>query len=136
MKETHKVKILNQNGKTTECVLVASKGETCDVEFEDKSILQDTFSGDDLFDALQCLRAELEKSDSKLLCVGSMPNAVASGMSRSMGYGEFVYLVKLGRNDHSADSISIFKYCEPMLVGSVSDQLEFYEKWTESLRAL
>jgi len=50
-----------------------------------------------------------------------------------MGGGRKACAVLLG-NHMSSDTIDIFDYAEPKLVGSVDEQKEFYEKWVESIK--
>jgi len=92
-----------------------------------------SFRETDLYKAMQALRKYLEAKGCQLLCAGARPEVVPSGMSRSMGGGRKAYVIHLGKQ--ATESVDIFDYAEPALVGTVQQQREYVEAWIASLRA-
>ena len=80
------------------------------------------------------LRDELENEGKRLLCVASRPNSVVSGMLLDMSGGAVVYQVPLGQEARLEDRIGLLQPAAPEEVGTVTEQLAFKEKWSQSLR--
>ncbi|MGH9743459.1 MAG: hypothetical protein ACRD51_14025 [Candidatus Acidiferrum sp.] len=97
-------------------------------EFEENATC---FRETDLYKAMQALREYLEPKGCQLLCAGARPDVVPSGMSRSMGGGRNAYILQLGKQ--ATESVDIFDYAEPALVGTVQQQRKFVEAWRASL---
>jgi len=92
------------------------------------------FSNGDVFDTFILLRTTLEEIEIKLLCGGSRPDVFPSGMSREMSGGRKAYITKLGKPALKADLVDIFDHTDIQLIGSVSEQQAFHNKWIASLR--
>jgi len=94
--------------------------------------------GEDYFDALCNLRLELEAAGLRICVTGARVDAHPSGLSRDMGGGQMVYLLRRrrladrllgrrrGRTGRLVDLLSPAP-CE--LVGTVAEQREFFENW-------
>lgn len=90
--------------------------------------------GADLFDAICTLRGHLEQSGGRLLCNAARTDAYPSRMSREMGSGRMVYILRTGMPASRADLVDMFEPADSMLVGSVDEQRKRYEEWVRSLR--
>jgi hypothetical protein len=90
------------------------------------------FHGRDLFESLNELRIELEKSGCQLLCAGARVDVFPSGMSRSMGGARKAYVLPFGTP--ATELLDIFDNAEPALVGTVVQQQEYHSKWVHSLK--
>jgi hypothetical protein len=134
MNKRRKVQVLLRDGIIKECEIEHSEEAPWAICFNGAGFQDRHFLGDDLFEALAKLRRELEANNMCLLCVGSRPDVLASGMSRSMGGGQRVYALDLGKPARRTKMLDIFDFAPPDAVGSVNEQSEFHEKWKESLR--
>jgi hypothetical protein len=127
--ETRAVQVLLADGTIQECKLQIATDETCDLLFSAPAFGTWTFTGEDYFDHLMRLRAELESSGHRLLCQGGRPNVWPSGMSRDMGGGRKAYVMQMGSRARRADLVDIFDYAAPELIGTVQQQKDFVEIW-------
>lgn len=90
--------------------------------------------GDNFFDVLLNLREELEKYGIQLLCKGCCKNVYPSGMLLSMGEGRRAYTLTLGEQAKMESLVDIFAPCSREEYSTIEAQLQFFEKWTCSLR--
>jgi len=90
-------------------------------------------SEEDFFSALATLREDLEAKGILLVCYGASKNVYPSPMSRSMGYGERAYRLKLGRRARSEDLVSIFESGPDVVPATLEEQEAYYEEWLNSL---
>jgi hypothetical protein len=127
--EIRPVHVLLADGTTQECELRISTDETCDLVFSGPTFGTRTFTGEDYFEHLMHLRAELENSGHRLLCQGGRPNVWPSGMSRDMGGGRKAYVMQMGSKARTRDLVDIFDYAAPELIGTVQQQKDFFESW-------
>lgn len=105
----------------------------CGIKFT-SSVSQDIeVQGHDYFQCLINLRIELEKQNYYLLCNGARRDLDCGGMLRNASCGRFGYIAKLGKYLDTVDSVDIFDYAEPNLVGSVDEQEEYYNLYASSL---
>ncbi|WP_236309239.1 hypothetical protein, partial [Pseudomonas gessardii] len=98
------------------------------ITFSDQT--KKTYSGLDVFRSFGLLRKEF--SDIKFLCKGSKINVFPSAMSSSMSGGLVAYEMKLGEPD--PEMVRIFDYEEHDLTSDIEEQVEFRERWGDSLR--
>jgi hypothetical protein len=112
----------------------ASGATSADLTLTSEAIGAISASGRDLFDALQQLRRELERSGVYPLCCGARTDCYPSGMSRDMGLGAKVYVLSLGRQGRREDLVGLFDAADKATVGSVDDQDRFFSEWLASLR--
>jgi hypothetical protein len=89
--------------------------------------------GHDFFKCLINLRTELEKQNYYLLCNGARRDVCCGGMLREYTKGRRGNIMRLGKYLHEDDEVNIFDYAEPELVGSISEQKEFYKIYCRSL---
>ena len=78
------------------------------------------------FEALQCIRKDLEH--------GAAQNVYPSPMMLSMGEGRSAYKVTLGHQALMKDVVDIFDYDESLICCSVEEQNQYYNNWVKSLR--
>jgi hypothetical protein len=132
MIETRVVKVLLRDGTIKECIITPSKAAPWNLAFSGVELEKLEFSGNDLFEALVALRAELEKIGAQLLCMGARIDVFPSGMSRDMSGGRKAYVTRMGAAGQMTDLVDILDFAAPELVGSVAQQSAFHEKWIES----
>lgn len=95
--------------------------------------LQDTkFEGSDLFDCLCSLRSKLDVLGIKILCNGARIDAYPSPMLQSSGARK-VYITALGRQALRENLVNIFDEALPDKIGTVEQQIDYHNKWIESL---
>lgn len=87
-----------------------------------------------LWHNLLALRQDLELQNRLLLCNGSRPNAVVSGMSLDMTGGRIAYLARLGQPVTRDSTADIFLPAPPAAVGSIAEQIAFKEQWLKAPR--
>ncbi|AEV86912.1 hypothetical protein ACWT_5894 [Actinoplanes sp. SE50] len=90
--------------------------------------------GRDLFDAVQRLRLELEPSGWRLAVQAALRGAYASGMLRDMYGGRKMYFCRMGRQVVRAEMIDILEPAQLDDVVTVEEQLEFLDRWRDSIR--
>ncbi|MER5947364.1 hypothetical protein ABT127_14955 [Streptomyces sp. NPDC001904] len=95
--------------------------------------------GDDVFDALRSMRAELAPRGVKVCCNGARVDVRPSGLAASQG-SWVVYVLHRWRPVTVRDLVSTFDPCDPDQVGSVEAQDAYWEtyladrgKWFTSL---
>ncbi len=93
-----------------------------------------TKGGDNYFETLIKLREELEKMDIKLLCKGCCKNIYPSGMLLNMGAGRNAYTLICGEQAKMNSLVDIFDPCLVDEYATIEEQLDYFEKWTMSLR--
>jgi hypothetical protein len=91
-------------------------------------------TGDDLFSALIKFRLILEKDGYLLLCNAARRDAYASRMSREMGGGRMVYVLKSGNQAQGEDMVDALAPATIDKVASVAEQREWYGSWLRSLQ--
>lgn len=132
--ETKNVKIRLNDGTIKQCAIRLSGDPPWKLLFSGIELRTKEVSGDDLFEAFNALRGELEKIEAQLLFAGARPDVYPSGMSRGMGGGRKAYITRIGAPAFQTDLVDIFDYAGPELVGTVAQQKAFHEKWAESFR--
>lgn len=134
MNETKSIKVLLGDGSVREGQVTISDGPPWKLTLSGINLSVQEFSGKDLFDSLVALREALEAAGAQLLCAGARPDVCPSGMSRSMGGGRMVYIIRIGAPALRTDLVDVFDYAGPEMIGSVAQQKAFYKKWGDSLR--
>lgn len=89
--------------------------------------------GFDLWEALTELRKTLDKRGQTLLITGARLDAYATGMSRSMGCGDLVYLLRFGESPKLEALKYLFEPARSEDVGSVQAQEARFRKWYDSV---
>lgn len=92
------------------------------------------FSGENYFEALINLRLFLEKDELQIICNGFCETIYPSAMQLSMGTGRSAYKLHLGIQAKSENIVDIFDVEKNIKCVSVSEQVEFYQKWIVSLQ--
>ena len=87
MNQMFHIKVLLPDGATEHGVISPSSGPPWTLTFSGLGMVDQPFSGADLFDALIALRRRLEDLGCRLLCAGARRDVYPSGMSRTMGGG-------------------------------------------------
>lgn len=132
MSQASRIKALLPDGMIEEVTISPSSGPPWTLTFSGLGMLNQTFSGTDLFDALVALRRRLEAIGCRLLCAGARRDVYPSGMARAMGGARKAYIFELGRS--ARDLVDIFAEAKPAQVGTVDEQEQFRQKWAASLR--
>lgn len=86
------------------------------------------------FEALQCIRKDLEHDGIQILCNGAARNVYPSPMMLNMGEGRSAYKVTFGHQALMKDVVDIFDYDESLICCSVEEQNQYYSNWVTSLR--
>lgn len=85
------------------------------------------------FYALRSIRETLDIEDILIHCYGASLNVYPSPMALDMGSGDMAYKLELGKKPKQADLVYIFDTGSDVVPARVSEQLEFYERWHQSL---
>jgi hypothetical protein len=91
------------------------------------------YEGHDLFECLTLLRQDLETEGWYILCAGARIDVYPSRMARDMGGGRKAYVMRLGVPAKSDDLVDTFATAQIEQVGTVEEQLAYYERWLKSL---
>lgn len=103
---------------------------------EIKLILKDMIiekEGDNYFETLLDIRKELEILNIQLLCKGCCKNVYPSGMLLSMGEGRKAYTLSLGEQAKMSSLVDIFSPCSLEEFGTIQQQSDYFDLWTNSL---
>ena len=138
MIEEYDVQVETEDGFTRTGRLIVSietqdDGELLCLELELAERKFTATSTMDFFDALVKLRQELEKVALILNCNGSSRDVYPSAMSRSMGYGERAYRLKVGMPARLTDLVSIFESSPQNIPSTITEQQLYYDRWFDSL---
>jgi hypothetical protein len=115
----------------------------CDLDFvfDDihKIILycnNDNFSAEanDLYEALQKIREQLNKNNMDILVNGSRKNIICSPMMRDMSQGSSVYIIRPRITARPEDIVSTFDPIEKEDLATIDEQRIFQKKWKGSLK--
>lgn len=88
-----------------------------------------TATGPDMFEALVRLRRQLEPEGLMIAVQGSRRDAYPSGMTRDMGGGERIYVMRPGHHARLDDLVDTFAGAEPDQLATVDEQRAFWEAW-------
>lgn len=102
------------------------------LEFGDRRVEASTEEG--FFDAQCAIRRDLEKEGLLINCYGGSRTVFPSPMSRSMGYGEKAYLLKMGQQAKASNLVSIFESSPDVEPATLEQQQAYYNEWLQSLR--
>lgn len=128
------VEILAPNGSVEPCRISFEQAMPLELHTNSNHFGDMVISADDLFGALIKLRLALEKDGYLLLCNAARKDAYASRMSREMGGGRQVYLLRNGYQAGSEDMVDSLGKATLSQVGTVSEQREWYSIWLRSLK--
>ena len=90
-------------------------------------------TADDFFEAFCVIRCELWKFKLLPACYGAHLHAFPSGMPRSMGGGQRLYRLTLGKQALTKDLVQLFDAGDDVVPSTVDDQRRFFDDWVESL---
>ena len=88
---------------------------------------------DNFFDALKELRKVLEKENIQIMCNGAAKNVFPSPMQFSMGNTRKAYKLSYGKQATLEDMVDIFECEDGLEFVGVDEQLDFYNKWVNSI---
>ncbi len=92
------------------------------------------YSGSNYFEALNFMRADLEKEKILLGCNGVLKNFHPSSMSLEMADGLVGYSLKLGRKARRIDLVNTFEMNGRIQdLSTLNEQKKYYETWKLSL---
>lgn len=132
--ETIAVEIARESAKAEPCEITLARSHPVELQVYAKHFGSMTFAGSDLFEALAALRLRLEQDQYLLLCNGARKDAYPSRMSREMGGGRKIYLLKQGVQGRREDLVDIFGAAAYDQVGTVAEQRSAYDAWIRSLK--
>lgn len=133
LKITSKLEISSECVITYESTVSYEETSPCSLKFESSEFGHKRFNDIDIFGCLCELRKFLEKEDWNILCNGARVDAYPSTMSRQMGGGQKLYLLKVGEQPKRNDLVNIFDRAAPDKIGTVDEQRGYYNKWVESV---
>ncbi|HUO08228.1 MAG TPA: hypothetical protein VM008_08020 [Phycisphaerae bacterium] len=134
MNELHTIHVLLANGTSHTLQIEVATTPPWKLVVSGQGFDRKEFTGRDTFEALIALRREIEREGGRLLCNGARPDVRPSGMSRSMGGGRKAYILQLGRTTTLKSLVDIIGHAEKDQVGTVEEQMEFHQKWFQSLK--
>lgn len=100
------------------------------IEFEN---VKEEVTANDCFTALTEVRKALEKKHAVPLVLGADRRVYPSPMQQQMGCGTTAYVQHWGEPAKSKDIVDIFDPAKPDDVTTVKEQLEYHEKWKQSV---
>ena len=133
------LKLTGKSEKSSECVVSYEKSVSyeraspCYLDFQSSEFGYKQFNGIDLFECFCELRKFLEEEGWNILCNGARVDAYPTTMSRQMGGGLKLYLLKIGEEPKQGDLVKIFDRAELDKIGTVDEQRDYYNKWFESI---
>lgn len=86
-------------------------------------------TGNDVYEAFQNARVDLEKLGFRFLCYGASLQVWPSGMARDQGQGRKAYVLRLDRPMSFDDLVDIFDTGEEVRPCTVAEQCAFAEEW-------
>lgn len=131
-KEIYNIQCLEKEEEKNALIELIENEDYVEILFSIEEVLIKK-KGENYFETLQELRKELEKKDIKLLCKGCSKNVYPSGMLLNMGTGRKAYALSYGKQAKMDSLVDIFEPCLIEEYGTISQQLEFFENWTNSL---
>ena len=88
-----------------------------------------TATGPDMFEALVRLRRQLEPDGLMVAVQGSRRDTYPSGMTRDMGGGMHVYVMRPGLRGRREDLVKTLDDAPPGQIATVDEQRAFAEAW-------
>ncbi len=131
--EDLRIKIQGNDSKNRECHLALSVGNTCQITVIDPVRGTQAFIGTDLFECLKEWRKEYEKFGELILCCGARVDVYVSRMQRQMGRGRRAYVLHLGKQGATEDTVDIFDDASAEKIVTVEKQKMFFDDWIKSL---
>ncbi|WP_125514155.1 hypothetical protein [Streptomyces sp. WAC 01529] len=95
--------------------------------------VESTANGDNVFEALRSIRAELAPKGVTICCNGARVDVRPSGLSKSHG-GWMVYILHMRLPSTTRDLVPTFGRCPARLVGSVEEQDAYWERHLKNRR--
>lgn len=126
------IKFLLPNGEFKNSIVKYSVAPPWYIQLSLDELRDAKFEGSDLFDCLCSLRSKLDVLGIKILCNGARIDAYPSPMLQSSGARK-VYITELGRQALRENLVSIFDEALPEKIGTVEQQIDYHNKWVESL---
>jgi len=128
------VQIAHEPGQSEVCDIDLVQSRPVELRIQSRHLGSMAFTGDDVFEALVALRLRLEQDGYLLLCNAARKDAYPSRMSREMGGGRKIYLLKQGMQAHREDLVDVFAAATYDQVATVAEQRSTYEAWIRSLK--
>ncbi len=94
-----------------------------------------SFQDENFFQAFQAFRRHLEEHHIQVMCNGAAINVYPSPMQLSMGVGRLAYKLNVGKQATAEDIVDIFGYQENLKFVRIDEQLNYYIKWSKSLKS-
>ena len=91
-------------------------------------------TGNDLFQALQQIRQELESGGWLIAVQGARKDAYPTGMVRDMIGARRVYILRAGQQAEREHLVDIFAEAAADSLGTVEQQTNYYREWRLSLK--
>ena len=133
MRKVKNVTLIDGTGRIQQAKLAFPGEPPWWLELTSEMTVQKTrFNGDDLFEALCNLRKYLEPKGLRVLCNGSRVDAFPSEMSRQMGGGRRLYILKMGQPAQEDSLVDMFDMACDGKVGTVAEQEEYFKRWLAS----
>ena len=88
----------------------------------------------EFFSAMTTIREVIERPGYQLLCYGASQDVYPSPMILATGDGDKAYRLTMGRSARTVDLVSIFDSGPDVVPSTVSEQVNFYQRWLKSLR--
>lgn len=123
---------LDANGNREAIYLQAALYQPYSIDVRRADNTHKRYSEWSLWHTLLALRQELEDEGKLLLCVGSRPDVVVSGMSLDMTGGRNAYRVQMGQTAQRESLIDILLPAKPEEVGTIAQQVAQSEQWLAS----
>lgn len=132
-KEIYNIPCIKENQENDALIELTENENGVEIKFSlDELVLKK--EGDNYFETLIKIRQELEKKNIKLLCKGCSYNVYPSAMILDMGTGRKAYTLTHGEQAKMDSLVDIFDSCLLEEYATIKQQLEYFEKWTISLR--
>lgn len=129
--KTQKIPAIIDNQKTE--VTVKYDTSKLIMVFSEADNFKTIYEGIDMYVCLAKIRADFPHIT--FLCKGAKINVKPSRMASQMSAGLVAYEMTLGRQATNEDLVRLFDYEEENLTSNPQDQIDFFKKWLESLRA-
>lgn len=130
----HQVLVLQDaEGRQHACAIAYSRVPPYRLALTSEAAGDHSVEGPDQFENLATLRRTLEPKGLLILCNGARVDAWATAMSRQMGGGTKVYLLRMGEQAVRRALVNTFDPCDGALIGTVDEQKAYFLAWTRSI---
>ena len=126
------IKFLFPSGELKNIIVKFSNSPPWFIEASLEELNISKIEGSDLFDCLLSLRSRLDILGIKILCNGARIDAYPSPMLQSSGARK-VYITEIGKQAIRENLVNIFDESDADKVGTVDQQINYHNKWIDSL---